>query len=279
MLEKTHCNICQADNYEVLIQDGLSSIVRCRNCRLVYRNPRESKEEYTQVYHSSYYTPLNKESWYKRKIDFFKRAMQNIEKRKPRGRLLDLGCGFGYFLDLAKQRGWEVYGVEISPYAGKIATGELKLNVFQGELNAAHFPDNYFDVITMWNFLDHLHDPGALLKEVRRALKPDGLVAMRMPNMDFQLPGFKLFKAVEIATNIFGIKNPFVVHIYGFSKDTLKTILQRNGFRHVEIINSRLRNRPVAVINNLFFASAELISCLSRGKIFIAPTLEAYAWS
>lgn len=279
MPESTPCNICHLDNCEILIKDGFSNIVRCRNCKHIYRNPRKTKQEYTEIYHSTYYTPFNKESWYKRKISFFKEAIKEINRPKTtRGRLLDLGCGWGHFLDLARKDGWEVYGVEISEYATRIATEELKLNIFLGELKDAQFADNYFDVVTMWNFLDHLHEPLELLKEVHRILKKDGLVAIRIPNMAFQIPGFKFFKKIENIAWVLGIKNPFVVHTQGFSKNTLQVILMKAGFRDMQILNSRLRDRPVAFINNIFFALAQLVFRLTGRKIVIAPTIEAWAF-
>ena len=276
MLERPPCNICNLDNCEILVQDGLSNIVRCRNCGLVYRNPRESKEESLETYKYSYWTPLKKESWYKRMMIFFERALKKIEKIEPKGRLLDLGCGFGYFLDLAKKRGWQAYGVEVSNSASQFATQEFKLDIFQGELEDAQFASNYFDVVAMWNVLEHLHDPLALLKEVNRILKKDGLVAMRVPNMDFQLPGFRFFKKIEKLANIFRIDNPFVIHKYSFSKDTLKSILKTAGFKNIQVINSGLRNKPTTFINNIFFNLAQLVFYLSKGKVLIASALEVY---
>lgn len=277
MLEKTQCNICKLDDCEVLVKDGLSNIVRCRNCRLVYRSPRKTKEDYMRLYLHSYYSLLNKETWYKKKIDFFRMALQRIEQIKPGGRLLDLGSGFGHFLDLARKRGWQTQGVEVSDYAIQFATETLKLDVFRGELEQAHFADNYFDVVTMWNFLDHLHDPLSLLLEVKRILKQDGLVVMRMPNVSFQLPGFKLFKKIEKVAGVLGLKNPFVIHNYGFSEQTLKVIFQRAGFNQLRVVNSRLNKRPLDLINHALFALTQLTFYLSRGRLVLGPTLEAYA--
>jgi len=277
MLERPSCNICNLDNCEILVKDGLSNIVRCRNCGLVYRNPRESQEESLNNYKHSYWTPLKKEFWYKRRMIFFERILKKIEKIRPKGRLLDLGCGFGYFLDLAKKRGWQVYGVEPSNSASQFAMQEFKLNISQGELEDAQFASNSFDVITMWNVLEHLHDPLALLREANRILKKDGLVVMRVPNMDFQLPGFRFFKKIEKIANIFGIDNQFVIHKYSFSNDTLKIILEMAGFKNIQVVNSELRSKPVAFINHIFFNLAQLLFYLTKGKVFIAPTLEAYA--
>ncbi len=71
------------------------------------------------------------EYWYKKKVSFFKQALKKIENIKSlKGRLLDLGCGFGYFLDLARKNGWETSGVEISQFAVQRAQQELNLNIF-----------------------------------------------------------------------------------------------------------------------------------------------------
>lgn len=279
MLERPPCNICNLDNFEVLVKDELSNIVRCRNCQLIYRNPRESKEDHMEMYKHIYYTTLNKEFWYRRRIVCFKRTIKKIgEIKQKKGKLLDLGCGFGYFLDLAKKSGWEAFGVEISNYSVQFARHELGLNIFQGELKDAHFPDNYFDVVTTWHFLEVLHDPLTLLREVNRILKKEGLLVIRMVNANFQLPGFKYFKKIEKIANALGIVNQFVIHNYSFSKNTLTIILQAAGFKDIQVVNSRLRNKPVAFINNFFFGLAQLIFYLTEGEVLIAPTFEAYAF-
>ncbi len=139
---------------------------------------------------------------------------------RKNGRLLDTGCGSGQYLYWMKQFGWDVAGVEISSVASEGAN-DLALNVFCGQLSDAHFPDRYFDVVTMWQAIEHLHDPKSVLDEVNRILKDDGLLLMGMPNIDsFEFFIFKHnWPALEIPR-----------HLYQFSPSTITMLLTRTGF-------------------------------------------------
>ena len=111
-------------------------------------------------------------------------------------------------------------GVEISSVASERAN-ELTLNVFCGQLSDAHFPDRYFDVVTMWQCTEHLYDPKSVLDEINRILKDDGLLLMGVPNID----GFEFF--------IFNHNWPPIEiprHLYHFSPSTITTLLTRTGF-------------------------------------------------
>jgi SAM-dependent methyltransferase len=110
--------------------------------------------------------------------------VEQVERfwQEPRGRLLDVGCGAGYFLDAARETGWDVRGVELSPTAARVGREQLRLDIFQGTLAEAGFPDNWFDVVTLFEVVEHLRDPGAVLADAQRILKPGGLLAVQVPN-------------------------------------------------------------------------------------------------
>ncbi len=95
--------------------------------------------------------------------------------RVPSGRLLDVGCSSGHFLKVALDHGYDIHGVEPNPEMAKFATESLKLPKIQcGTLHAAHYPDASFDAVTLWDVLEHVEDPGGILEEVRRVLRPGG---------------------------------------------------------------------------------------------------------
>jgi len=156
----------------------------------------------------------------------FKDRAKPISAFKKNGRILDVGCGDGYFLKHMKDKGWETYGVEPGEVASKYAKDVLKVNVFKGELKEARFPNKYFDVITLFEVLEHLHNPSANLCEIGRILKEDGLLVITVPNFT----GFasKIFKERRIA-----IDAPR--HLYHFSQITLGKILEKMEFKVLRI--------------------------------------------
>jgi 2-polyprenyl-3-methyl-5-hydroxy-6-metoxy-1,4-benzoquinol methylase len=99
------------------------------------------------------------------------------------GRLLDVGCATGDFLVRMRELGWDVYGVDIDSNAVKIARDHNRLDVFDGTLEQACFPDDAFDAVTMSHVIEHVADPLQILKETYRILKPGGKLVLTTPNM------------------------------------------------------------------------------------------------
>ena len=108
------------------------------------------------------------------------------------GRLLDVGCGNGEYMDRMRQLGWDVVGVEPDGRAVSVAREGLGLEVFEGTLEGAKFPHDYFNAITMNHVIEHACDPIGLLKECRRILKPGGKLVVITPNI--QSLGQRMFK-------------------------------------------------------------------------------------
>jgi SAM-dependent methyltransferase len=109
------------------------------------------------------------------------RVLDRLERLVDRGSLLDVGCATGEFMIVAGDRGWEVCGVEVSPYASMLAE-RRGLEVVTGTLTQAGFADASFDVVTMLDVVEHLEAPLAELIEVRRILRPGGVLVMETPN-------------------------------------------------------------------------------------------------
>ncbi len=138
------------------------------------------------------------------------------------GQLLDVGCGAGHFLDeMRGARGWQVRGVEPSAGAAQAAQ-DRGLDVYPGDLAAAGFPDGAFDAVTLWDVVEHLHDPQAVLSEVRRILRPGGALVLRTPSVDS-------LDARVFGSYWAGLDSPR--HIAVFSCRTLARLLAAAGFR------------------------------------------------
>ena len=237
-MELTPCNLCGSDRYHVLYADMPdlllqrpsvhSTLVRCDTCGLVYQNPRPTLSEMAQHYPPEYepYSASPPTAQIRRLQDLASRygvekRCHFITARKPRGRLLDLGCSTGVFLlGMRSHPGWELYGVDINAQVAAAARRN-GLDVFAGTVEEARYPDEYFDAITLWDVLEHLHDPSGTLRELHRILKPDGLLLIRVPNLSSR--SARIFGPYWA-----GLDQPR--HLFVFSPTTLRALLDKAGF-------------------------------------------------
>jgi SAM-dependent methyltransferase len=142
------------------------------------------------------------------------------------GRLLDVGCAAGFFLQVAKERGWQVQGVEPAAYVADYAQNQLGLEVFKGTLEEAQFPEESYEVVTIWDALEHMPDPHKTLTQVHHLLKPEGLLVLSTHNIDSWLA-----KMMGVRWYQFGLQ----LHLYYFSPGTLTQILRDTGFCVINI--------------------------------------------
>lgn len=244
LYERVPCNLCGGTSYKVFYEgkikddplislDALKKdysassniiltdrIVKCDFCGLVFVNPRLKLnsiiECYSQAIDELYVSQAES------RIRTFRKAISLVEKySKQKGRILDVGAAAGFFLKAAKENKWETYGVEPSKWMSEYGNRTLGVNIKQGTLEEAEFPDNYFDVVTMWDVLEHTGDPMATLKEANRVLKKDGLLVVNFPNIGDPL------------ARLFGRRWWFIlaVHLYYFTPHTLSEMLKKSGFK------------------------------------------------
>lgn len=254
--EYIDCNLCHTDDTRVLFEGhdrlhhlpGVFTVVQCQQCGLVYLNPRPAKDE-IQVYYPDNYEP---HVFFERirhnrlaRLDYnygLNKKRRALEKFVQPGRLLDIGCGNGSFLHYMRAHNWRVCGVEISQAAGDYARQELGLEVHIGDLPDIALPPQSFDLITMWNVFEHLYDPTATLAEIKRILKPKGLLVIAVPNLaswDAQV-----FGAAWVGYDV-------PRHLYTFSPVTLDKLLHQAGF---QVMESRcLFGSYQAVVHSLCF--------------------------
>jgi len=230
------CNYCGSyDHLTVnhgpdllLNRPGNYTLVRCLYCGLIYQNPQLTLEEMSDHYPDNYdpfREDIRTDTSLIRRID----ASYGLQRRRRlfmkyasrQGRILDVGCATGLFLNAMSNHGWQVTGVELSPYAAAYAQRVFKLKVIVGALEAARFPDTYFDAVTLWDTLEHVIDPKGTLSEIYRILQPGGMLALSLPN------------PISWEASIFG--NGWVGwdrprHLHLFTPAVLRRYLKEAGF-------------------------------------------------
>lgn len=203
------------------------SLVKCKNCGLVYVNPRLTDKSLAELYqreYFSYYVDTKSEEHMKRQ-ETFKTEIAELERLTEKLRvgrkILDVGCGGGFFLASLNSL-WEKYGVEINPAAVRYGRDTSRIDILKGDLRKINFPNETFDVIKMRGTIEHLFDPMSELREIYRILRKGGLIAINTPNIG------------SICGRIYREKFRMVCpthHIYYFSTKTLSLMLEKVGFK------------------------------------------------
>ncbi|MGC8899867.1 MAG: class I SAM-dependent methyltransferase [bacterium] len=234
------CPLCGSDNLKGLYNVKGYHIVKCKDCNLVFVNNDIEKETLLNLYeetyfHNSAWCLLNKDKYigYDDYIgdrenirDKFNRIIKLIKNYTNTGPLLDVGCGPGFFLELAREKGFNpVKGIDISSYAVRYCNDKLKLDVQRGEIEDFIFDPETFNIITMFDVIEHLHTPKRVLVEINRILKIDGLLVIITPDID-------TFTA-KLVKNKWEEIQRVPEHLVFFSKRTITTLLKQTGFEIV----------------------------------------------
>jgi 2-polyprenyl-3-methyl-5-hydroxy-6-metoxy-1,4-benzoquinol methylase len=223
------CNYCGGREHTSLFHGFDPEIVRCDSCGLIFNAAMPSEEELASIYSEEYYT--SKDSLRYGYTDYVAdrdnivktsgRRLDRIEKMKAGGSLFDVGCAFGFFLEVARGRGWNVSGVEISEFAADYAVRQLGLDVVNENAEAWDHGTARYDVITMWDLIEHLRDPQGTVRNLARALKPGGLLVLSTPDVE-SIPA-RLMKQRWLGWQL---RNE---HLYYFSYSTLERMLRSAG--------------------------------------------------
>ena len=212
--------------------EGQFRLVRCPQCGLLRQNPRLAWESLKAYYGEGYdsYAPLNRElphAWLRldKRYGFWKH-LRAVERHQRGGRLLDVGCGTGLFLEEALRSGrWQVEGVEPTEAAGAYAQRALQVPIHLGRFGEADLPAASFDAITLWNVLEHVEFPVADLRRAHQLLKPGGVLVFSIPH--YESLGRRVFGPHWVGWDL-------PRHLYVFPLPILGDMLSQLGFELVE---------------------------------------------
>ena len=220
MQEKIDCPVCAGHSFSHLFTKQGEDFVRCQNCGLMLINPRPAMKQVEETYDSEYSDHyINKAD---KKLKRCKKWVARVKNRFVQsGRWLDVGCSAGFVVAAAKQAGFDAYGVELEAAAVNYANEELGLsNVRVGTLEEQQYPDEYFDVISMYDVIEHVPDPNSVVIELKRLIKPSGVIEIRTPDLGHWQTPKDLIRWKEVKPS---------EHLYYFNARTLERLFKQHG--------------------------------------------------
>jgi len=267
------CNLC---GHTVMIpfcpQNG-RGLVQCQNCELVFVEQQPKAEELYALYGETYFHndesgEVGYSNYIKDEANIRKtvnKRFDHIEQFVDKGRMLDVGCAMGFFINEASQRGWQVEGLDVSHYAVEYVKQHFGHPAYNGSLIDLDLPQGVYDLVTMYDVIEHVPDPKANIQAVSHLLRPGGIYELATPDIG-SLParlsgkrwiGYKLSEE----------------HVYYFSIKTLRQMLDEAGFdvvhvRHIgKYVTLRLfldrlgfyapwLSKPLAILERAFKLSA-----------------------
>lgn len=230
-----HCLLCKGTHHRTVFTEQDIDILCCNSCGHVFSSFRA--DPHYSGFWGSEVAPGEHYYWSKARARMHREFFRRFIAGRP-GHLLDMGSGLGFFLKaMAAYPSWNAHGREISPAAVEYAREQLGLsNVICTRLQDADLPRASFDIITMWDVIDHILHPDPLLSHCHALLKKDGTLFIRTPNVSVQLLRVRLMKAVgALRPNMRYLQAGDHTHYY--SMRSMQKLLERNGFVDVAFLH------------------------------------------
>lgn len=228
MAEINACQICGSGQSMPWHKVNDWTLVRCAKCGFIYLNPRPSIDHFKGIYDplTQYNYKVEGVEYIKKEKDFisaYHTQLEGIEKHVPKGALLEIGSACGFFLEAARQRGWKPCGVELSKGGADYSRERFGLEVYNCDISEAGLKPGSFDCIVTIHTLEHVFDPGAVIRVCAGLLRPEGVIVVEIPFVK---------DAAKPAENVNAADLPS--HVSYFTTEVLKQLLELNGFTILE---------------------------------------------
>lgn len=226
----SRCPGCGADHPKKITVEWSLGVVRCGECDVIYVTPRVADAQWhyglSHEAQLAKYQPYLEGKQVHPRDSNYREIVKALSRHRPRGKLLDVGCHSGFFLRLAKEHGWSVLGVEPSEVTAQFGRDYFGLEVINSTLEEAALPSEEFDLVTLNDVFEHLPNPASVVAEIRRVLRPDGLLFIKTPNASYNMLKFRLLKQLlRMNIDAFDPRE----HVAQYTKGTIARTLKRHG--------------------------------------------------
>jgi glycosyltransferase involved in cell wall biosynthesis/SAM-dependent methyltransferase len=261
--------------------------LRCPRCQTGVLATRPSATSLRRQYEFEYPRYFCHENVAEPRAGLFASILDHLKALGSAGRLLDVGCGGGHLLASAGRRGWRGLGTDLSHRACAVAH-QAGTPVLQAESTQLPLRDACLDAVSLVNVLDHTPDPLGTLREACRVLRPGGHLVVRIPNAAFHRPWVRLLTSLGPLVRWYGWDGYPVLHLFALTPGGLRRVVDRAGFRVVEIRNSCVaaegfrsprhgsRAGGFLWLLGVITAGTASLEFLSRGRWLWGPSIELY---
>jgi SAM-dependent methyltransferase len=231
------CPVCHAQEFSQRFAIKGMAIEACAACGLIVQNPQPSDDQLAAIYGSNYFIGSSETDRLGAQFDLVKRATAALQLDEIAGylrahrqasdglSLLEVGCGHGNMLLEARNRGYDVHGLEYSADAARIANRKLGVNAIRiGTIGQDTFAEDSFDICILADVIEHVRDPADFLRHVRRILKPGGVIFIATPSTDSWSARLLGRQWMEYKPE----------HLFYFDRNSIERLLQSAGFDHIE---------------------------------------------
>lgn len=252
-------------------------MIRCNHCDIVFIHPQPVRSRIAKNNKLLYESERLLLAYFNKKEELTRRAEKCIEflsKYKKNGKVLDIGCSYGFYLNTFKERGYNSIGIDTSKKAVNYAKRQFRLRVLAGDFETHVFNSKSFEIITLFDVIEHLPKPQIAISKINNILKENGIIVIQTPNIR------------SIISRLTGLKWFWLLipqHLFLYSVKSLKFLLENNGFSVIKVytwddiyefidnilLNLRIRNNGRTKI--LYFIIFKIL--------FLLLPISSYLWN
>lgn len=284
------CPYCKSTRTRWYYAFDNETVRYCSDCNLIFRQRKGGEQEIVEYYRSGYYREWGEDQEGPLRKPIYLDALRFMEGHVNKGALLDIGAGSGTLLALARDRGWNAAGQEISCDSCRMAKERHGLELINENLKDMDWGVSRYDAITMVNVFDHLLDPWWVLGKAFNALRRGGIIYIRVPNGSIHSCLYRISDAIPVTCLKEKMRKFLVIHLYHLTPHFFIKLLKDNGFGCIAIrISKASTGSPylsfskgealwLVVMKKYFSILPNLIYELTKGRVIVSPSINVYAF-